>query len=92
MPRKSSRLKPLLRDSDGFAFTRLHASTHEGHGLGLSIVRTAVERLGGQARAGRSAAGGARFSIELPDLAGACLPPGLPAIVHRPVHTAATPR
>ncbi len=73
-------------------FTRLHASTHEGHGLGLSIVRTAVERLGGQARAGRSAAGGARFSIELPDLAGACLPPGLPAIVHRPVHTAASPR
>lgn len=59
-------------------FSRLHAATHDGHGLGLSIVRTAVERLGGQVRASRSAAGGARFSIELPDLAAADVHPVIP--------------
>lgn len=68
-------------------FTRLHPDTHEGHGLGLSIVKTAVERLGGQVRAGRSAAGGARFSIELPDLAQACahaaMPTASPVIMQR---------
>lgn len=38
----------------------------QGLGLGLSICRAIVEKFGGQLRAGRSAAGGAEFTVTLP--------------------------
>jgi signal transduction histidine kinase len=51
-------------------FYRAHGSRFEGHGLGLGIVRTAVERHGGTvwARSGREPArDGAVFCFTLPD-------------------------
>ncbi|HKJ36483.1 MAG TPA: HAMP domain-containing sensor histidine kinase [Solirubrobacterales bacterium] len=45
-----------------------------GSGLGLAIVRQVAELHGGDVRAGRSAAGGARFELELP--AAEPVPPG----------------
>ncbi len=45
---------------------RVHAATHEGHGLGLSIVRRAVEAMGGQVWATSSQGGGASLCFRLP--------------------------
>lgn len=51
-------------------FHREHASTSvEGHGLGLSIVRRAIEAMGGRVRAEPEPGGGARFGIRLPGAA-----------------------
>jgi two-component system sensor histidine kinase KdpD len=40
--------------------------TAAGHGLGLSIVRAALERAGGEIAAAASPLGGARFIVRLP--------------------------
>ena len=43
-----------------------HARTTPGSGLGLSIVAQTVQAHGGWVKAGRSAAGGAEFTVRLP--------------------------
>jgi PAS domain S-box-containing protein len=48
-------------------FTRLHAVTeYQGSGIGLAIVRKAVERMGGQAGLETEPGKGSRFWLELP--------------------------
>jgi signal transduction histidine kinase len=47
-------------------FTRLHAHTFEGHGIGLSIVRRAVLRMGGRVWAEGRPGEGAQFHFTLP--------------------------
>ena len=47
-------------------FFRGHDARFEGHGLGLSVVRRAVEAMGGQVRARRAATGGAEIAFTLP--------------------------
>ena len=47
-------------------FHRLHDATYAGHGIGLSIVRRAVERHGGRVWAESSPGQGACFSFTLP--------------------------
>jgi signal transduction histidine kinase len=47
-------------------FFRGHGAGFEGHGLGLSIVRRAVEAMGGRVVARRAATGGAEISFTLP--------------------------
>ena len=47
-------------------FTRLHNQRAEGHGLGLSIVRQIVERLGGQVGAESEIGQGSFFYFTLP--------------------------
>ena len=41
-------------------------STQQGFGLGLFVVKSWVERMGGRVQAGNREGGGARFTIELP--------------------------
>jgi signal transduction histidine kinase len=50
-------------------FKRLHEGRFEGHGIGLSIVRRAVERHGGQVRAEGCPGQGASFQFNLPQAA-----------------------
>jgi signal transduction histidine kinase len=47
-------------------FSRLHGTAYEGHGIGLSIVRRAVERHGGRAWAEPAPDRGAAFYFTLP--------------------------
>jgi signal transduction histidine kinase len=47
-------------------FVRLHAATFDGHGVGLSIVRRAVERHGGRVWAESQPGQGAVFRFSLP--------------------------
>ncbi|EDN66783.1 sensory box histidine kinase [Beggiatoa sp. PS] len=47
-------------------FTRLHAGSVEGHGLGLSIIRQVVERLGGQVGVETKEGQGCLFYFTLP--------------------------
>jgi signal transduction histidine kinase len=47
-------------------FTRLHGAAYEGHGVGLSIVRRAIERHGGRAWAEAAPQQGAAFYFTLP--------------------------
>lgn len=47
-------------------FSRLHGGAYEGHGVGLSIVRRAVERHGGRAWAVAAPQQGAAFYFTLP--------------------------
>jgi signal transduction histidine kinase len=47
-------------------FTRMHADTFEGHGIGLSIVRRAVARMGGRVWAEGRPGAGASFHFTLP--------------------------
>jgi signal transduction histidine kinase len=47
-------------------FTRLHTSRAKGHGLGLTIVRRIVTRLGGEVGVEPIASGGSRFWFTLP--------------------------
>lgn len=47
-------------------FVRLHTHEYEGHGVGLSIVRSVVERHGGRIWARSSVGQGACFSFSLP--------------------------
>ena len=48
-------------------FTRLHGHDYAGHGIGLSIVRRAVERHGGRVWAEAAPNEGASFYFSLPD-------------------------
>jgi len=48
-------------------FYRSHADSHEGHGLGLSIVRRAVEALGGTVWAKGGTGQGASLCLRLPE-------------------------
>jgi signal transduction histidine kinase len=48
-------------------FARLHASTFDGHGVGLSIVRRAIERHGGSVWAESQPGQGAVFHFSLPE-------------------------
>lgn len=50
-------------------FHRLHGERFEGHGIGLSIVRRAVERHGGKVWAEATPGQGACFSFTLPSVA-----------------------
>jgi signal transduction histidine kinase len=47
-------------------FSRLKAPGVEGHGLGLSIVRRIVEKLGGEVRVESQLGEGSEFSFILP--------------------------
>jgi PAS domain S-box-containing protein len=47
-------------------FQRLHASDYEGTGMGLAIVRKAMERLGGRVGVESEPGAGSRFWLELP--------------------------
>ncbi len=48
-------------------FYRGHAASHEGHGLGLSIVRRAVNAMGGTAWAQAAEGSGASLCFRIPD-------------------------
>ena len=50
-------------------FVRLHGAGFEGHGLGLSIVRRAVERLGGRVWATPNPDAGLSFNFSIPQVA-----------------------
>lgn len=47
-------------------FERLHGKSYTGTGIGLAIVRTGIERMGGQVGVEANTGGGTRFWIELP--------------------------
>jgi signal transduction histidine kinase len=47
-------------------FSRLHTSEHEGHGVGLSIVKSVVERLNGTVGVECNEGTGSRFFFTLP--------------------------
>lgn len=47
-------------------FYRGHAASHEGHGLGLSIVRRAIEAMGGTVWAQPAEGGGASLCFRIP--------------------------
>jgi signal transduction histidine kinase len=48
-------------------FQRIHSETYPGTGLGLALVRKAVERMGGQAGVESQPGGGSRFWLQLPE-------------------------
>jgi two-component system sensor histidine kinase/response regulator len=50
-------------------FTRIATVRASGHGLGLSIVRRIVEKLGGKVGVESEPGAGARFWFELPTVA-----------------------
>jgi len=47
-------------------FHRLNPSDTEGHGMGLAIVRRALDRMGGKVKVGSQEGEGSNFSITLP--------------------------
>jgi len=51
-------------------FIRLHPEKYEGTGIGLAIVRKAVERMGGKVGVKSQAGNGSKFWIQLPAPAG----------------------
>ncbi len=66
-------------------FTRISTVRAMGHGLGLSIVRRIVEKLGGQVGVESSPGAGARFWFELPTTAPAPKPAAaLPPVLFTP--------
>ncbi|WP_374564544.1 ATP-binding protein [Ideonella sp.] len=65
-------------------FHRSHGSAYPGHGLGLTVVRSIVERHGGQVWAESQPGRGARFSVSLPVCSPIHLTNHLPAWADRP--------
>jgi signal transduction histidine kinase len=47
-------------------FSRLHSSKYEGHGLGLSIVKSVIDKLGGTVGVEPNEGRGSRFYFTLP--------------------------
>ncbi len=47
-------------------FSRLHTSAHDGHGLGLSIVKSVIDKLGGNVGFEQNERRGSRFYFTLP--------------------------
>lgn len=63
-------------------FYRGHGNTYDGHGLGLSIVRRAVESMGGKAWAEGQPGQGASMCLSLPDALSTPTPESAPAPQH----------
>ena len=59
-------LRAVFTNLIGRPFRRLHGARFEGHGVGLSIVRRAVERHAGRVWAQGRPGAGATFSLSLP--------------------------
>jgi two-component system sensor histidine kinase/response regulator len=59
-------LTPAEREQVFTPFIRLNQAKIEGHGLGLSVVHTIVEKLGGTAAVENASNGGCKFSFTLP--------------------------
>lgn len=59
-------LTPEAQEQLFTPFTRVHTGSTEGHGLGLSIVRQVIEKLGGQVGVETSEGQGCRFYFTLP--------------------------
>jgi signal transduction histidine kinase len=57
---------PIYREKIFDIFNRLHASGYEGTGIGLSLVRKAVQRMRGQVWAESELGNGATFYVSLP--------------------------
>ncbi len=65
-------------------FHRSHGSAYPGHGLGLTVVRSIVDRHGGRIWAESQPGRGARFSVSLPVCSPIHMPNHLPAWADRP--------
>lgn len=59
-------IAPEYHDKIFRVFERLHGKTYSGTGIGLAIVRTGVERMGGRVGLESAVGSGTRFWIELP--------------------------
>jgi len=59
-------IPPDKRDLIWQGFTRLEDGGPSGSGIGLAVVQSLVERMGGTAEVSDSATGGSRFSVVLP--------------------------
>lgn len=57
--------EPAYRDKIFEIFNRLHASGYEGTGIGLALVRKAVQRMGGEVWAESVPSAGATFYVSL---------------------------
>jgi PAS domain S-box-containing protein len=57
--------EPAYRDKIFEIFNRLHASGYEGTGIGLALVRKAVQRMGGEVWAESMPGAGATFYVSL---------------------------
>ena len=57
--------EPAYRDKIFEIFNRLHASGYEGTGIGLALVRKAVQRMGGEVWAESQPGAGATFYVSL---------------------------
>lgn len=57
--------EPAYRDKIFEIFNRLHASGYEGTGIGLALVRKAVQRMGGEVWAESAPGAGATFYVSL---------------------------
>jgi len=79
-------LDPAAQEQMFVPFTRITSIRAKGHGLGLSIVRRIVEKLGGQVGVESAPGAGACFWFELPTLAPVTKPvdPTAPPLLFAP--------